>query len=117
LEPSIPTIRSKKFYLDIREDLYDYKKASTSEGSHEWHVNFADTHLFFGFNTGLFAQDEIQVAEMPTLAHLRGTKYYDHVVISIGKLVEQSRDPSFLLAPLTRYSNGYKWFDILFTVI
>ena len=37
----------------------------------EWHVNFADPHLFFAYGGPLFAQDEMQVAEHPVLASLR----------------------------------------------
>jgi hypothetical protein len=37
----------------------------------EWHVNFADPRLFFGYGTSLFAQDEMQVAEHPVLGSLR----------------------------------------------
>jgi hypothetical protein len=36
-----------------------------------WHVNFADRWLFVNYGTGLFAQDEHQVAEHPILASVR----------------------------------------------
>ena len=36
-----------------------------------WHVNFADRNLFYGYGSGLFAQDEIQVAEHPVLGSVR----------------------------------------------
>ena len=37
-----------------------------------WHVNFADTELFAFYGGSAFAQDEIQVAEHPLLASVRG---------------------------------------------
>jgi hypothetical protein len=39
----------------------------------DWHLNFADPLLFTAFETALFAQDELQVAEHPVLGHLRET--------------------------------------------
>ncbi len=41
----------------------------------EWWVNFADPHLFVAYGSSLFAQDEIQVAEHPSLGHLREALY------------------------------------------
>ncbi len=37
-----------------------------------WHVNFADTELFAFYGSLAFAQDELQVAEHPVLASVRG---------------------------------------------
>jgi hypothetical protein len=37
----------------------------------DWHINFADKHLFGYYGGGLFAQDEMQTAEMPILASVR----------------------------------------------
>jgi len=54
-----------------REDLYDYKSAWQEGKSLEWHVNFADPHLFTAYGSSLFAQDEMQVAEHPILGSLR----------------------------------------------
>ncbi|EAR83865.2 poly (ADP-ribose) glycohydrolase (macronuclear) [Tetrahymena thermophila SB210] len=42
----------------------------------QWHVNFADQHLFGFYNTNLFAQDEIQCAEHPLLSHVRSAAQY-----------------------------------------
>lgn len=42
-----------------------------SPGCTEWHLNFADAHLFYAYGSGLFAQDEHQCAEHPVLASLR----------------------------------------------
>ena len=53
----------------VQPDLFDYP-ASTPSTVH-WHVNFADLHLFGYYASALFAQDEMQAAEMPVLAHLR----------------------------------------------
>jgi hypothetical protein len=42
-----------------------------ADGGVEWHLNFADPELFAFYGSGLFAQDEMQVAEHPALASLR----------------------------------------------
>lgn len=55
--------------VDVREDIYDY--VTGSDGAVEWHVNFADPSLFVAYGSGLFAQDEMQVAEHPALGALR----------------------------------------------
>src|SRR5689334_15344343 len=58
--------------LLAREDQYDYVPIPCRSGSVlEWHVNFADPRLFIAYGSGLFAQDEIQVAEHPVLASLK----------------------------------------------
>ncbi len=44
----------------------------TSAGVEAWHVNFADTELFAFYGGPAFAQDELQVAEHPVLASVRG---------------------------------------------
>lgn len=49
--------------------FYDY--APVLPGAVEWHVNFADPHLFVAYGGGLFAQDEMQVLEHPALGALR----------------------------------------------
>jgi hypothetical protein len=51
------------------DGFYDY--APVLPGAVEWHVNFADPRLFFGYGGGLFAQDEMQVAEHPVLGALK----------------------------------------------
>jgi len=51
------------------QDTYTYDP--TPEGKFVWYVNFADQSLFVAYGSGLFAQDEIQVAEHPTLGHLK----------------------------------------------
>lgn len=56
---------------EIRSDYYDYQKVPGHESASEWHVNFADRHLFAAYGTFLFAQDEMQVAEHPVLGSLR----------------------------------------------
>jgi len=53
----------------IREDFYDY--VPVAAGAVEWHVNFADRHLFGFYGSSLLAQDEMQVTEHPVLASLK----------------------------------------------
>ena len=57
---------------DIQPNFYDYQPvASGARPAVEWHVNFADPRLFVAYGSGLFAQDEMQVAEHPLLACVR----------------------------------------------
>lgn len=51
--------------------FFDYRSTMEGDDVVEWHVNFADPHLFVAYAGGLFAQDEMQVAEHPGLAALR----------------------------------------------
>ena len=51
--------------------FFDYQPAIEGQDVVEWHVNFADPHLFVAYGSGLFAQDEMQVAEHPGLAALK----------------------------------------------
>jgi hypothetical protein len=62
---------STPFSAEIRPDFYDYQAVADGVSHLEWHVNFADPRLFFAYGSGLFAQDEMQVAEHPLLASVR----------------------------------------------
>lgn len=55
----------------LREGFYDYLPVLDAAGAVEWHVNFSDPHLFVAYGSGLFAQDEMQVAEYPVLGALK----------------------------------------------
>lgn len=55
--------------VTVREDVYDYR--ATGGDAVDWWMNFADASLFFGWSTGLFAQDELMIAEHPVLAAVR----------------------------------------------
>jgi len=57
--------------VEAREDVYDYTPVLDAPNAVEWHVNFADPDIFFAYGSGLFAQDEMQVAEHPALGALR----------------------------------------------
>ena len=50
---------------------FDYRPVLVGDRVVEWHVNFADPHLFVAYAGPLFAQDEMQVAEHPVLAALK----------------------------------------------
>lgn len=55
-----------------REDVFQYDGEFGKEANHiEWHLNFADSDLFMYYGSSLLAQDELQVAEHPSLASLR----------------------------------------------
>ena len=55
----------------VAQGFFDYLPVLHDPDAVEWHVNFADPELFMGYGSGLFAQDEIQVAEHPALAAVR----------------------------------------------
>ncbi len=55
--------------VEASKSIYDY--GPVAPGAVEWHVNFADSELFGFYATGLFAQDELQVAEHPILGSLK----------------------------------------------
>ena len=57
--------------IESREGVYDYLRTGAGTNAVEWHVNFADPHLFVAYRSSLFAQDEMQVAEHPALGALR----------------------------------------------
>jgi hypothetical protein len=54
-----------------RPGFFDYAPLLDPAGALEWHLNFADPHLFAAYGGPLFAQDEMQVAEHPALGSLR----------------------------------------------
>ena len=56
--------------LVVREDVFDYEP-SLPPPAVEWHLNFAASDLFCAYGGGLFAQDEMQVAEHPALGSVR----------------------------------------------
>jgi len=66
-----PISLPRSLAADIEPNFYDYKPVSDARSSLEWHVNFADPRLFCAYGSGLFAQDEMQVAEHPVLASVR----------------------------------------------
>lgn len=57
-------------FIEVRVGVYDYAPTTRVAGAEEWHVNFADPRLFTAYGSGLFAQDEMQVAEHPALGAL-----------------------------------------------
>ena len=65
-------VKSSTTKLIMEENAYQYNPNQFPKPNDvEWYVNFADERLFFGYGTDLFAQDEIQVAEHPSLGSLR----------------------------------------------
>lgn len=80
--------------FDIRPGIYDY--APDPNGRTDWHVNFADPHLFGMYGWALFAQDEIQVAEHPILGSLR-----EALIEPGGGLDPKTIDPARRPTPVT----------------
>jgi len=84
----------------VRHDgFYDYRPVLAAAGAVEWHVNFADPHLFFAYGSSLFAQDEIQVAEHPILGSLREALQADGAA---ALTVERGRPTPVLVAGAER---------------
>ena len=69
--PPTVTLGVGMFQTLVRESFYDYLPVPGDPGRVEWHVNFADPHLFGAYGSSLMAQDEMQVAEHPVLGSLR----------------------------------------------
>jgi len=58
--------------FEMREDVFNYVPCPSRDVPVvEWWLNFADSNLFVAYGGALFAQDEMQVAEHPSLAHLK----------------------------------------------
>lgn len=68
--PPLHLPSSSGLQFESRESVYDYPSV-IDPSCVEWHVNFADPNLFVAYGSGLFAQDEMQVAEHPILACVR----------------------------------------------
>lgn len=66
---NLSLFQKPKTSVTVRNGNFAYDQ-STGKTMH-WTANFADPHLFGYCQTPLFAQDEMQVAEHPGLAHLR----------------------------------------------
>jgi hypothetical protein len=81
------------------EGFYDYRPVLAAPGAVEWHVNFADPHLFFAYGSSLFAQDEVQVAEHPILGSLREALRTEGAA---ALTVEQGRPTPVLVAGVER---------------
>lgn len=67
--PAVVDLREAIDRVADRPGFYDYELLD--DGAIEWHVNFADPHLFAAYGSSLFAQDELQVTEHPVLGALR----------------------------------------------
>lgn len=63
--------KAQKTALEERSGYFDYEVSKQNSHQIEWHLNFAHSDLFCAYGGGLFAQDEMQVAEHPALASLR----------------------------------------------
>jgi hypothetical protein len=67
--PAEVNVRAAAERVEARDGFYDF--AAIPANAVHWHVNFADPELFGAYGSGLFAQDEMQVAEHPVLGALR----------------------------------------------
>lgn len=86
--------------LVLRHDgYYDYLPVLSAPAAVEWHVNFADPHLFVAYAGSLFAQDEMQVAEHPILGSLREALRAEGAA---AVTVEQGRPTPVLVAGVER---------------
>jgi len=56
--------------VEILQGPFDYQP-DKGHKTKLWYLNFADANLFFAYAGSLFAQDEMQVCEMPVLASVR----------------------------------------------
>ena len=66
--PYSVSFKNPQVVFEGREDFFGYEQDTSIV---EWYLNFAHYDLFCSYGGGLFAQDEMQVAEHPALASLR----------------------------------------------
>lgn len=77
--PPLPaTLEMGDLRIVERPGFYDY--TSLGDAAVEWHVNFADPHLFVAYGSDLLAQDELQVLEHPALGALKEALVADGAV-------------------------------------
>ncbi len=69
-EAPLPSIATSRGQFRVCPGVFTYDPDTTSDAL-EWHMNFADPHLFGAYSSALLAQDELQVAEHPILGSLR----------------------------------------------
>ncbi|MCK9356096.1 MAG: poly(ADP-ribose) glycohydrolase [Dehalococcoidia bacterium] len=84
-----------------RPGFYDYEPLPDLNAV-EWHVNFADAHLFVAYSSSLLAQDELQALEHPVLGSVR------EALSALGEralTVESGKPTPILLAGVER--RGY----------
>ncbi|KHD05220.1 hypothetical protein PN36_30890 [Candidatus Thiomargarita nelsonii] len=62
------SFKNTQVVFEGREDYFGYERDTSVV---EWYLNFAHYDLFCAYGGGLFAQDEMQVAEHPALGSLR----------------------------------------------
>ncbi|MHB8870618.1 MAG: hypothetical protein ACYC6T_17675 [Thermoleophilia bacterium] len=70
-EEQPPTALTAQPQFSVRLGAFDYLGPPDAT-TIPWYLNFADPELFFAYGSALLAQDELQVAEHPILASLRG---------------------------------------------
>lgn len=68
--PERLTVTDKATDVSCRLGYFDYAPSMESDGA-QWYMNFAHYDVFSSWATSLFAQDEMQVAEHPSLIALR----------------------------------------------
>jgi hypothetical protein len=98
--PDSVELRAIGDVLAGRDGFFDYETMLDPAASGmEWHVNFADPDLFVAYDSMLFAQDEMQVAEHPALGSLREMLTAQH---RDALTVEDSRPTPILVAGVER---------------
>ncbi|MFX1297492.1 MAG: hypothetical protein ACFFD2_21905 [Promethearchaeota archaeon] len=83
----------------LKENIFQYLTApKTTPPTIEWYINFADRNLFIAYGKGLFAQDEMQVAEHPALGSLK--ECLSTLESSDSRLAPRTRDANSLPTPI-----------------
>ncbi len=72
----LPEQVEKRSPIQVAPGFFEY--LPPAPGMTEWHLNFADRHLFAFYGSALMAQDELQVAEHPVLGSLREALLAQH---------------------------------------
>lgn len=100
----LPTEVPQERTLEVagRPGFFDYAGPAAGDATVHWHLNFADTHLFYGYGRSLFAQDELQTAEHPALGSMREALLADGDA-GCAPLAEDAQGPTpFLVCGVER---------------
>ncbi len=71
---SLPKVVPIGSQFNVRGGVFSYQPCE-DPGTVVWHVNFADPTLFVAYDSSLMAQDELMVAEHPSLGSIREALY------------------------------------------
>ncbi len=97
--PSLFSLGGYATEVERREDMYGYEPTPEDSNTVEWYLNFSDADLFCAYGGALLAQDEMQVAEHPSLGSLREALLHSQIT---AKTVENNEPTPILIMGVER---------------